>query len=52
MNVDGRSAQLVEQEEEAEGGDLNADEAAVGMVKEAAEGKVKKIEIRVKMVSI
>ena len=50
MDWDSRSNHLVYQEEKAEAADFNSEEAAVGVVKKAAEDEAKEIEINVRMV--
>ena len=50
MDGEGGSTHLEVEKEEAEADGLKAKEAAVGLVKEAAEDKEKETEIRVKMV--
>ena len=49
MNGDGRSNQMVEEEEETETDHLKSEEATVWLVEEATEDESKEIEIKVKM---
>ena len=49
MDIDSRSTHLGEEKEEANVEDLKAEEAAVGMVEEAADDESKEIEVKVKI---